>query len=765
MASRTNTSNPPWRYQRFSALLSSVLLEWILMLLLLLEGLISYLVTTFAHLCKLQPPCPMCTRLDHVLGKAQPGFYRELMCNSHKAEASSWAFCHIHQKLVDVHMMCETCLLSFAAEKKSNLETYRSLVGKLSVGIDNVGCRNNFTSRNDAIEAPVVNKDILCSCCSRPLHVKSHPFVLLQSRASGIGIEGICRVVSRDHQSIDEINYVAYSELKTSDTESEPWQPVGNVGSLLKDDHDSLKEGSALCHPLTKIADDIPPYDNSMEKLPEHSGLMLGQNGGYDNQPSENPGGMCNMANLQSSDLPSKDSQQNTEDSDARVDKPKEDIWHNALSSPEDLSAASKSAETDTMSDGNKAEFTQRPTGKNSSKVHEDLKTLLSQLSTASQAPGCDSSTVQNHHEQAILHNITRALSLDRNHSGISESLVYEAEGECTIDQLKQQIELDHKSISRLWKELEEERNASAVAAYQTMAMITRLQEEKAAMQMEVLQYQRMMEEQSEYDREDLQKMAGMVQNLQAEIEGYKTKLRDQSLVDEIRDQMRLTFPKEHGWSTSRPSMSRTKSLSCFEDEKTYISKRLRKLRQKLHEFSNNSREQHAPSPELGDEDRESSVDDRNSEDAYDDAEEDDDEPVLVRGRTGDLFGDLKHGKRNDPKGQYHAMVSENDLASFEDELSEVSGRLTALEADRSFLEHSVNSLRNGEAGEELIRDIASSLRELRKIGIGVNDDELIVVERVHVVAVSWLRVWLWCGRKSISREVMCIALRSFVSA
>jgi len=49
--------------------------------------------------------------------------------------------------------------------------------------------------------------------------------------------------------------------------------------------------------------------------------------------------------------------------------------------------------------------------------------------------------------------------------------------------------------------ELEEERSAAAIAANQMMAMINRLQEEKAAIQMEALQYQRMMEEQSEYDQ------------------------------------------------------------------------------------------------------------------------------------------------------------------------------------------------------------------------------------------------------------------------
>jgi hypothetical protein len=287
------------------------------MLLLLLEGLLSYLVTAFARLCKLQPPCPMCTRLDHVLGKAQKGFYCDLMCSSHKAEASSWAFCHIHQKLVDVHTMCEACLLSFATDKKSNLETYQSLVGKIGVGIDNAGRSDNFTSGNDTSEAQVM-KETLCSCCSRPLEVKSRPFVVLQSKASGIGIEGICRVVSRDHQNIDEINYVSYSELKTSDTESETWQPVCNVGNLLKDDHDNLKEGFAMRHPLTKIPDDMPPYDSSRGEIPGQSEIIVVENNsGSDSKPFENSEELGNIlddgkANLQSI------GQQITEDSDTR---------------------------------------------------------------------------------------------------------------------------------------------------------------------------------------------------------------------------------------------------------------------------------------------------------------------------------------------------------------------------------------------------------------------------------------------------------------
>ena len=75
-----------------------------------------------------------------------------------------------------------------------------------------------------------------------------------------------------------------------------------------------------------------------------------------------------------------------------------------------------------------------------------------------------------------------------------------------------------------LYAELEEEQSAAAIAANQMMAMINRLQEEKAAIQMEALQYQRMMEEQSEYDQEALQLLNELVtkrekQELERELE------------------------------------------------------------------------------------------------------------------------------------------------------------------------------------------------------------------------------------------------------
>ncbi|KAG6537492.1 hypothetical protein ZIOFF_002586 [Zingiber officinale] len=68
---------------------------------------------------------------------------------------------------------------------------------------------------------------------------------------------------------------------------------------------------------------------------------------------------------------------------------------------------------------------------------------------------------------------------------------------DCIQDELKAALQAEQKVLSTLYAELEEERNATAIAANQTMAMITRLQEEKVAMQMEALQYHQMMNNQN----------------------------------------------------------------------------------------------------------------------------------------------------------------------------------------------------------------------------------------------------------------------------
>lgn len=127
MASRA----PVGGFQRISSALSSAALEWILMLLLFFDALFAYLVTRFSRLCMLQTPCMFCSRLDHVFGNEKRGFYLDLICETHRSEISLLGFSNGHEKLADVHTVCQGCFLSFDTEGTSNSETYKSLVGEL----------------------------------------------------------------------------------------------------------------------------------------------------------------------------------------------------------------------------------------------------------------------------------------------------------------------------------------------------------------------------------------------------------------------------------------------------------------------------------------------------------------------------------------------------------------------------------------------------------------------------------------------------------
>jgi len=158
-----------------------------------------------------------------------------------------------------------------------------------------------------------------------------------------------------------------------------------------------------------------------------------------------------------------------------------------------------------------------------------------------------------------------RSLSLSLDGSVASEM---EGGEPSTVDQLKSALQAERKALGALYAELEEERNAAAIATNQTMAMINRLQEEKAAMQMEALQYQRMMEEQSEYDQEALQLLNELVtkrerekQELERELELYRQKVQHY----EDRERRRTASFKANGASVS-PSGSGTSVSSSGDD-------------------------------------------------------------------------------------------------------------------------------------------------------------------------------------------------------
>ncbi|KAF3658267.1 putative myb family transcription factor APL-like isoform X1 [Capsicum annuum] len=90
------------------------------------------------------------------------------------------------------------------------------------------------------------------------------------------------------------------------------------------------------------------------------------------------------------------------------------------------------------------------------------------------------------------------------------EELKHEGELSSSFDEqnrirlLERALEREQEARDALRLELEKERNAAASAADEAMAMILRLQEEKASIEMDARQYQRLVEEKSAFEAEEM---------------------------------------------------------------------------------------------------------------------------------------------------------------------------------------------------------------------------------------------------------------------
>ncbi|MBA0699081.1 hypothetical protein Goari_000750 [Gossypium aridum] len=313
-------------------------------------------------------------------------------------------------------------------------------------------------------------------------------------------------------------------------------------------------------------------------------------------------------------------------------------------------------------------------------------------------------------------------------------------EGENPIDTLKQEVDNYRNYINALSKELDEERNASAIAANQAMAMITRLQEEKAALRMEALQYLRMMEEQAEYDVDALEKANDLltekekeVQDLEAELEYYKYNFPDETS-EETEPEANINLDKEYvsmenntstcskqddmkyPLETMLPEASTVvddhpvviTAWSEIEDEKSYISQWLQKLEKKLNMLAQYG----TSSPQNSDGGR----------------EEKDHTPVQEASSMANGTGVSQETSISKDEEENCDTVSngqegsedwgEISLDALENEIAELNERLEALETDCSFLQRSLNALKNGKKGLLLIQEILHLLREVKKFGL-----------------------------------------------
>lgn len=159
-----------------------------------------------------------------------------------------------------------------------------------------------------------------------------------------------------------------------------------------------------------------------------------------------------------------------------------------------------------------------------------------------------------------------------------------------------------------------------------------------------------------------------------------------------------------------------------FQDERLYISQRLKKLEKQVYFFLNIHQSQDNWLNSENDE-KESlenceKLDNNilmqetvcspklNSDDMGDDSSSK--EPPVCKQN-----GELGYNGHSSP-----ALCRNNDLSSTGSLVSDFIGRLQVLEADLSFLKHSINLSSNGEEGLKLLQEIADQLQQLRQIGI-----------------------------------------------
>lgn len=885
----------------FTAVLTSVACEWFLIFLLLVDAVLSYLLTKFASYCKLQAPCILCSRLDHLLGHEKPEFYRDLLCSNHISEISSLISCHIHGKLADGSGMCEDCLLSFIMKNKSSPETHRLLVGILGMDLVGYGFRSPLPNK-DFISGSMGTK--LCSCCNKSWKSGQNSQRLLQLKSPGSGVtkpniplpclpshsrlnrrnslkkirNKISGPVASRHlgnSGFDPLSNVGYSKMKIiSDSESEvPFSDDDDGSSIICEKNEAKEVFAVQCaseFPLRTLSrgldlkqpthhnilgpslldscvqPDVSKHQNvkfkassvafehgldelnwkqfnqksgpcalpeliSLDDIPPLVGVMetpYGESTESTLMPplcqSSNPSVHAEVITLDGTPpsvgaSPEKSDVTGTSDS-RHVSINEHDEVIKLISTtaeasikadqvlndpavikpihvdPSDVCKWVVSSEERDASDI----VAEKPTVGEPNRVNEELKPFPSHDYSAQQINLSSNNTspiVHGHDDEQQITDTSSSNGTQMLQKSVSvesglESLdgsVSEMEGESLFDRLKRQVEYDRKCIRALYKELEEERNASAIAASQAMAMITRLQEEKAALHMEALHYLRMMEEQAEYDVEALEKANDLlaekekeIQDLEAEVEFCRSNFPSESKaeiihegstdskgenvtlesvsVPSITNSLNVRFKSlmtEVSKVSDKPFVAETPCLE-FEEEKLYISQCLENLERKLHQISCDGTLSIGPNGGHS----EKLIDARNHQEEFfnhkvtrsnGQMEESGlcmkKDLCLSNGShtshdrstasdSDDHFVSKEKNHFNSNGQKYTMHQREIDLVALENEISDLNDRLEALEADHNFLEHSLNSLQNGDEGLQFVQEIAHQLQELRKIGI-----------------------------------------------
>ncbi|KAL2998653.1 hypothetical protein AAZX31_09G112000 [Glycine max] len=778
---------------KITLVLVYAILEWILIFLLLLNSFFSYLIMKFVIYFGLKRPCIWCTRIDRIIEpENNKGSCRDLVCEAHAFEISKLDFCLNHRKLAESETMCEDC----SSSCHQNFVDLSQSFGFFS-WMQQKGMIHDADDNNKVLETGV--ESLKCSCCGVNF-VRDKPSLRVldysqkQNSITECGVEA----------EIDEGHH--HSDHDRDDFELD--HPVEEQ-NIVENRENSMvfyvNEGSGGGG---KGADDISVCsmcDGGKETVyGENYKLDLGIGKGQeeptreetlnvprDDQPCEETTHQVSCTSENTEQIPPKHLEfvihgctkvfkangfelrsehleqnyldmkfaQSTEDSsingNVEANMKRRDV--------ELCSVVPQVSEGVTQMRGDELE---------AEVSTQDQDILEDSSQQIQEVPPSSSTTFTIQDDSENLHQLRKRLQLlGRKESGTEESLegsvMCDIEcGELTIEKLKSALKAEREALNVVYAELEEERSASAIAANQTMAVINRLQEEKAAMQMEALQYERMMEEQSEYDQEALQLLNDLMVKrekekleLEKEVEIYRKKVHEYEVremvmsrreshmrsrtspscsnaldSDELSIDLSRDLKKKNGNYTHQEFSNQNahedavlyleESLENFEEERLLILEQLNMLEEKL--VTLNYEEEYfdgIKSIEHLCEENGNGYQDHN------------DYIVHVNGLANAKHQDGRKTKCT--KAENGVMSNGLDFTSLQNssdenvqlekkkldvkvEVDHVYERLQALEADREFLKHCISSLGKGDKGLDLIQEILQHLRDLRNVELRI---------------------------------------------
>ncbi|KAG5608402.1 hypothetical protein H5410_019683 [Solanum commersonii] len=551
---------------KITMILIYAILEWTLISLLLLNSFFSYMIIKFADYFGLKPPCPLCSRIDHLFEHEKTkAFCKDLLCEAHSIEISKLGFCLNHQKLVESQDMCEDCLSSRHDDDRGVMEDSRFELLNSCCSCCDVKLERKFSNESCDLIKPCF--DDLGDTQKGNLVIESTNDDFVKERSDfdeektdldDLVLEKVMKDQGVQVCVIEDSSFEFSSQHLEFFVECSGHKlvPVELIDSTTEEDHCKNHETDENCEKNDQREDELVVEINKIEEEDKFAVLDS-----MELEEDENGFSFCVEechsvkefdeqfdVNTQFHQESARDNVQIEVESvrevnDSDVTPVSEEVSE-ILQIEEieaEVSIGNEIPDMD-LSDEIPCEVslnccTHEEHFTSSAHFHDidhhglkedqdklvELKLLSLEFDDdhVMNNESSISSKLDEIEEEKVPETPTsidsfyqlhkKLLLLEKKDFGtesLDGSVVSELEGGdavSSIEHLKSALKAERKALHALYTELEEERSASAVAANQTMAMINKLQEEKSAMQMEALQYQRMMEEQSEYDQEALQ--------------------------------------------------------------------------------------------------------------------------------------------------------------------------------------------------------------------------------------------------------------------